>query len=81
MDTFLKIFGSLILLAIITGFGFKFTGDDLTGDRIVGIAVLAGAFILMPCFIYHRWKGKDLNDYMLTDEKWKKMREENKKRR
>ena len=81
METFLKILGSVILIAILTGFGYKWTGDDLTGDRIIGIAVLAGAFILMPCFIYHRWKDKDLNDYMLTDEKLKKMKDGEKKRR
>ena len=81
MGTFLKILGSLILIAIITGFGYKLTGDDLTGDRIIGIAVLAGAFILMPCFIYHRWKGKDLKNYMLTDENLRKMKDGDKKKR
>ena len=31
-------------------------------------------FIVMPLFIYNRWKNKDIKDYMLTEESIKKMR-------
>lgn len=78
MNTILKILGILILLAIGTGFYFKLNDDPLLGDRIIGIAVLASAFILMPLFLYHRWKGKNLKDYTLSDENLKKMKERNK---
>lgn len=52
----------------------KSTGNELTGDRIVGIAVLSIAFILMPLFIFYRSKGKKFKDYMLTQENLDKMR-------
>ncbi len=80
MNTILKVLGILILLAIGTGFYFKWTDDILLGDRIIGIAVLASAFILMPLFLYHRWKGKKLKDYTLSEENLKKMKERNKDR-
>lgn len=62
-----------ILIAIGTGYYFKNSGDDLTGDRIIGIAVLASAFLLMPLFIYHRSRGKNIQNYMLTKENFEKM--------
>lgn len=75
MNLFMKILGILILIAIAVGFYFRLTGDVLTGDRIIGISVLASAFILMPVFLYVRWKGKRLKDYTLSDENMKKMRD------
>ncbi|MFD0977031.1 hypothetical protein [Salinimicrobium gaetbulicola] len=77
MNTLMKIIGILILLAIGVGYYFRLNEDVQTGDRIIGIAVLASAFILMPIFLYHRWKGKKLKDYTLSDENLKKMKERN----
>ncbi|MDX1544214.1 MAG: hypothetical protein R3214_09735 [Christiangramia sp.] len=71
----MKILGILILIAIAVGFYFRLTGDVLTGDRIIGISVLVSAFILMPVFLYVRWKGKRLKDYTLSEENMKKMRD------
>ncbi len=75
MNLFMKILGILILIAIGVGFYFRLTGEVLTGDRIIGISVLASAFILMPIFLYVRWKGKRLKDYTLSEENMKKMRD------
>lgn len=80
MNTLLKILGVLILLAIGTGFYFRMNDELLLGDRIIGIAVLASAFILLPLFLYHRWKGKKLKDYTLSEENLKKMKDRNKDR-
>ncbi|UJH90499.1 hypothetical protein LZ575_17010 [Antarcticibacterium sp. 1MA-6-2] len=75
MNLFLKIFGILILVAIGTGFYFRIQGEIILGDRIIGIAVLATAFILMPIFLVIRWRGKKLEDYTLSDKNIKKMRD------
>ena len=75
MKVFMKILGITILIAIIIGFYFRIKVDEMTGDRIIGIAVLASAFILMPVFLYVRWKGKSLKDYTLSEENLKKMKE------
>lgn len=63
-----------IITAILTGFYLKSTGDVIMGDRFIGVAVLAIAFILMPLFIFYRSKGKKFKDYMLTKENLDKMR-------
>ena len=75
MKLFMKILGISILIAIGVGFYFRLTDDLVTGDRIIGIAVLASAFILMPIFLFVRWRGKKLKDYTLSEENLKKMRE------
>ena len=75
MNTVLKILGILILIAIGVGFYYRTFEDVILGDRIIGIAVLASAFILMPIFLYVRWKGKRLKDYTLTKENMDKMRD------
>ena len=74
MKTVLKILGILILIALAVGFYFR-QENVVLGDRIVGLAVLAGAFILMPLFLYHRWKGKRLKDYTLSDENLRRMKD------
>lgn len=75
MNLFMKILGISILIAIGIGFYFRLSGDILTGDRIIGISVLASAFVLMPTFLYVRWKGKRLKDYTLSEENMKKMKD------
>lgn len=80
MNITLKILSIAILLGVGTGFYFKGTGDHEMGDRILGLSVLAFSFLLLPLFLYHRWKGKKLEDYTLSDKNIKKMKERNKKR-
>lgn len=75
MNVVLKILSILILIAVGVGFYYRLNDEVLLGDRIIGIAVLASAFILMPIFLIVRWRGKKLEDYTLSDENMKKMRE------
>jgi len=65
---------SLGMLA--TGFYLKNAGDS-RGEIVIGIGVLIVAFVLMPLFIYHRYKNKNLSDF--TFEKFKKDLEERSK--
>ncbi len=75
MKIFMKVLGIGILIAVAIGFYYRLTGDILTGDRIIGIAVLVSAFILMPVFLVVRWRGKKLKDYTLSEENLKKMKD------
>lgn len=75
MNTIIKILAILILIAVGTGFYFRMNDNTILGDRIIGIAVLASAFILMPIFLYVRWKDKNLKDYTFTKENLDKMRD------
>ncbi len=75
MKYIIRILFIAILTLICVGYYFKNSGDHTTGDKFVGIGILTASFILMPIFIYHRWKNKKVKDYMLTDENLRKMRE------
>ncbi|WP_025741319.1 hypothetical protein [Aquimarina pacifica] len=68
------LFVSIIALVCV-GYYFKNSGNHAKGDILVGTGILIASFVLMPIFIYHRWKNKKVSDYMLTEENIKKMRE------
>ncbi|MDP2067531.1 MAG: hypothetical protein Q8K04_01075 [Lutibacter sp.] len=59
-----------------TGFYLKNSGDA-NGEIVIGLGVLLVAFILMPLFIYHRYKNKKMSDF--TFEKFKNDLEERSK--
>lgn len=54
----------LVLVVAVLGYGFyiKESGDP-NGEIIIGIGVLIVAFILMPMFIFHRYKNKNIEDF------------------
>ena len=58
----------LVLVIVVLGYGFylKNTGD-MKGEIVIGIGVLIIAFILMPLFIFHRYKNKDLSNFKLKN--------------
>jgi cytochrome c-type biogenesis protein CcmH/NrfG len=62
---------SLGMLA--TGFYLKNAGDA-NAEIVIGLGVLMIAFVLMPLFMYHRYKNKKMSDF--TFEKFKKDLEE-----
>jgi len=64
------------ITAICVGFYIK-SFDPKTGEIVIGLSIMFGSFIVMPLFIYHRWKNKKVQDYMLTRENIEKMREFN----
>jgi len=72
----MKYFLTLLLLAVISGLcaGFYIKSEnEETGQLIIGTSIMVGIFILMPIFIYHRWKDRSVKDYMLTKENIEKM--------
>lgn len=74
---FVLIFLLIVILSTITyGFYVKSNGDT-SGEIIIGISVLAIAFIFMPLFIYHRYKNKNMKDF--TFEKFRTDLEERSK--
>ncbi len=74
---FVLIFILAIALGMLgVGFYLKNAGDT-NGDIVIGLGVLMVAFILMPLFIYHRYKNKKLSDF--TFDKFRKDLEERSK--
>ncbi|MFD0862993.1 hypothetical protein ACFQ1M_12330 [Sungkyunkwania multivorans] len=75
MKYLIRILFVLFLLGVAVGFYIKSQPESFAdGQKIIGVSVLFFSFILMPLFIYHRWKDKNLKDYMLTQENLDKMR-------
>ena len=74
MKWFLRIFFVLILVNIIIGYVIKQT-DIPFGEKWIGFSVAIGFFVYMPLFLVHRGKGKRLQDYTLSPENLKKMKE------
>lgn len=64
----IRIFLGIILLDFAIGF-YLLNQEHPKGDIVVGIGVLAFTFILMPLFLYHRYRRKKIKDYMLDREK------------
>ncbi|NND61670.1 MAG: hypothetical protein HKN48_00600 [Flavobacteriaceae bacterium] len=79
----MRYFLSILFLGIVVTlcYGFYVKPEDLkTGEFCIGISITALFFVWMPTFIYHRWKNKNVKDYMLTKENIEKMREEGSKK-
>lgn len=54
----------LLLFAVIGGliYGFYLRQTDYSGgEKIIGLSVLVLCLLLMPLFIYHRYRHKDLS--------------------
>ena len=58
----------LVLIVGMLGYGYYIKEQgDFNGEIIIGIGVLIIAFVLMPLFIYHRYKNKDLKNFKITN--------------
>lgn len=75
MKILVKILSYIVFIGLFFGIFAKELLGDRLGDVIIGVSVLVGTFIFMPLFLAHRWKGKKLKDYTLSDENLKKMKE------
>ena len=62
---------------LLYGFYCKANIDEALGHKFIGFSVIGGFFLLMPTFIYHRWKDRKVKDYMLTDESFQRMKDYN----
>lgn len=65
MKTLIRILFFAIVGAIATGYYFIWKEQPQTGHLIIGIAVMGMAFVLMPLFLIHRYKGKNLRNFTL----------------
>lgn len=58
----------LIIFLILVGYGFYLNEQiPKSGDKWIGFGVLLMAFVLMPLFIYHRYKKKNVKDYLMNN--------------
>lgn len=74
MKYLIVLFSILSIGCILIGYFAGFQNSE----KFIGFGVLGLFFIVFPLFSYHRWKDKDVKDYMLTKENLDKMREREK---
>ena len=65
----------LFFIASISSICVGFFTNLPYSQKLIGFGVVGLFFIVCPLFSYYRWKNKDLNDYMITKENLKKMRD------
>ncbi|MCF6350157.1 MAG: hypothetical protein L3J23_03880 [Flavobacteriaceae bacterium] len=68
MKILVKIVLIIVVLLIAIGYYFKNINNP-KGDILVGIGILILAFILMPLFIYSRYRKKKLKSFIYKHEK------------
>ncbi|WP_445713551.1 hypothetical protein [Flavobacterium sp.] len=62
----------LIVVISLVGYGFSIKSyESPEGDKWIGVGILILALVLMPLFIYHRYKNKNINDYVFDLNKFK----------
>lgn len=64
MKLLLKIFFGLFILAMIAGTYLKYQ-DHPKGEVVIGLSILFLSFILMPLFIFYRFKNGKYKKYVL----------------
>ncbi|MBV1887726.1 MAG: hypothetical protein KUG51_00380 [Urechidicola sp.] len=71
----------IILVFTIASFGsigYGFFSDSEYSEKFIGFGVVGIFLIVIPLFSYHRWKDKNMKDYLINKENLDKMRENQK---
>ena len=69
----------LFFIASVTSIVLGYSLEVPYTEKLKGFGVLGLFLITIPLFIYQSWKGKNVKDYMLTNESLERMREKKKK--
>lgn len=77
MKYLIAFFLVLSLGSILAGYLMDFNNSE----KLIGFGVLGLFFIVFPLFSYHRWKDKNVKDYLLTKENLDKMNENQKSKK
>ena len=75
MKTVLYIIFAAIICCVGIGFYIKPTGNPIA-EKLIGSSIVGLFLVWMPLFIYHRYKGKDVKKYMITDDFFEKIKNE-----
>ncbi len=67
----------ILIIACLVSFGYYQKNSGLNGDKWIGIGVLLAAFVLMPLFLYSRFKNKETRERMLNFDLKKKEASDN----
>ncbi|MBR9915224.1 MAG: hypothetical protein GYB32_10440 [Algicola sp.] len=74
----------IILICLLLSLGSILGGFLLEvsySEKLIGFGVMGLFVVVFPLFGYHRWKDKNIKDYMLSQENLDKMRENQKEKK
>ena len=69
--------GLIVIIACLISFGYFQKNSGLNGDKWIGIGILMITFVLMPLFLYSRFKNKETRERMLNFDLKKKEESDN----
>lgn len=78
MKIFIRVLVFIVLGMLSIGFYMQYK-EMPQAEKIIGIDVLLIVLVLLPAFLYHRYRNKNLQDYILDKEKWEQVKENFKK--
>jgi hypothetical protein len=70
----IKIITFIAFIASISSIMCGFVLKIEYSQKLIGFGVLGLFFVVFPLFSCYRWKGKNIKDYMLTQENLDKMK-------
>jgi len=76
MKYIVRILALLVILMVGYGYYLKNTQGD-EGDKWIGIGVLVLSLVLLPVFLYHRYKNKKITDFQFNFDNKKSKKPEN----
>ncbi len=60
------IFALTIVVLLLISFGYYEKSNQMNGDKWIGVGVLILTFIVLPLFLYTRFKNKEIRNRMLN---------------
>jgi flagellar biosynthesis protein FliP len=78
LKIFIRVLVFIVLGMLSIGFYMQYK-EMPQAEKIIGIGVLLIVLVLLPAFLYHRYRNKNLQDYILDKEKWEQVKENFKK--
>ena len=78
MKIFIRVLVFIVLGILSIGFYMQYK-EMPQAEKIIGIGVLLIVLVLLPAFLYHRYRNKNLQDYILDKERWDQVKENFKK--
>ncbi len=73
MKIFIYALLTISLILIISGYII----EDVFSEKFIGGGTFLLFFIVIPLFLYYRWKNKKLKDFILDNKELEKMKNEN----
>ena len=70
---------SFLTILSFASIAYGYFGTSEFSQKFIGFGVVGIFLVVFPLFSYHRWKDKNMKDYIINNENLKKMRNNEKR--